>query len=94
MADQWDEGDSDNDSQSNDQSHGDVVQFSLSQSEELHSDPSYKPKKLKKSGSIIENQDFEYLTEQYSRVLVLYTGGTIGMKSNFSGKNLISLLPI
>ncbi|XP_023932690.1 L-asparaginase-like [Lingula anatina] len=41
-------------------------------------DPSYRPKKLKTTDTEVKSTDLNYKCE--SRVLVLYTGGTIGMR--------------
>lgn len=49
-------------------------------------DPSYKPKKLKFTGTSMESSDFEFDPEKETRILVLYSGGTIGMKSYDGGK--------
>ncbi len=52
-------------------------------------DPSYKHKVLKHTGSSIESEDFDQFESNYAKVLVLYTGGTIGMRSHGGGKVLI-----
>ena len=49
-------------------------------------DPSYRHKILRRSGTSIESEDFN--PEKETRVLVLYTGGTIGMKVHDGGKIL------
>lgn len=46
-------------------------------------DPSYKPKVLKKSSTSFDSDDFD--PEKETRLLVLYTGGTIGMKVHGGG---------
>ena len=57
----------------------------------FYTDPSYKRKVLKHSVSSIESEDFN--PEKESRVLVLYTGGTIGMKVHDGGETDFSLMP-
>ena len=50
-----------------------------------HVDPSYRPKLLKHSGtSLTESADWG--EGNLARLLVLYTGGTIGMRSQAGGK--------
>jgi L-asparaginase/Glu-tRNA(Gln) amidotransferase subunit D len=54
-----------------------------------HVDPSYRPKILKKSGhsfDIVTSPSAEDPYESISRILVLYCGGTIGMRSHGGGK--------
>ena len=49
-------------------------------------DPSYTPKVLKTSGnSIVKRIEFEHETNS-AKILVLYCGGTIGMRSYGGGK--------
>ena len=55
-----------------------------SSTDSVFKDPSYKQKILKLSGTSIESEDFN--PEKETRVLVLYTGGTIGMKVHDGGK--------
>ena len=47
-------------------------------------DPSYKPKVLKRSGQSIDSNEFDLHNQ--AKILVLYSGGTIGMKSHGGGK--------
>ena len=47
-------------------------------------DPSYKPKVLKRSGQSIDSNEFDLYNQ--AKILVLYSGGTIGMKSHGGGK--------
>jgi hypothetical protein len=47
-------------------------------------DPSYAPKKLRKNKSITRAESIGSLANE-SKVLVLYTGGTIGMMKNSKG---------
>ena len=47
-------------------------------------DPSYRPKVLKRSGLSIESNEFDIYNQ--AKILVLYCGGTIGMKSHGGGK--------
>ncbi|OTF78992.1 hypothetical protein BLA29_014255 [Euroglyphus maynei] len=47
-------------------------------------DPSFEPKVLRKNKSIARIESYGTLTEE-SKVLVIYTGGTIGMVKNGSG---------
>ena len=58
-----------------------------------HVDPSYKPKVLKLQGTSIDADEFSVKSKarakDYAKVLVLYTGGTIGMKSIDGGKQKI-----
>lgn len=77
MAD-YEEGDSDEYNESSDE----ASRPSLSGGDHP-ADPSYRHKKLNKSGSIIESQDYEL---NYAKILVLYTGGTIGMRSHSGGE--------
>lgn len=48
-----------------------------------HIDPSYKHKLLKPSGTSIESTEWE---QNIAKILVLYSGGTIGMRSHGGGK--------
>ena len=50
-------------------------------------DPSYRPKLLKRSGLSIESNEFDLVNQ--AKILVLYCGGTIGMKSHGGGKTLV-----
>ena len=47
-------------------------------------DPSFEPKVLRKNKSIARIESYGTLSEE-SKVLVIYTGGTIGMVKNGSG---------
>ena len=55
-----------------------------------HVDPSYKPKVLKVSGTSIGLN--EYVEKNQAKILVLYSGGTIGMRSHHGGEYLLSRL--
>ena len=51
-------------------------------------DPSYQPKILRQcssSAKTLDDLDQEYEPNPFSKILVLYTGGTIGMKSKGGG---------
>ena len=54
-------------------------------------DPSYEPKILRKNNSISRAESSGSLVDE-SKVLVLYTGGTIGMMRSFKGGIAFSFL--
>ncbi len=47
-------------------------------------DPSYRPKVLKRSGQSIDSPEFDVRNQ--AKILVLYCGGTIGMRSHGGGE--------
>ena len=53
-------------------------------------DPSYRPKVLKRSGLSIESNEFDLHNQ--AKILVLYCGGTIGMKSHGGGNYLCNIV--
>ena len=73
----------------------DSVSFQLGRLESVesgeHTDPSYRPKLLKQLGrSIDEVQHFDFLN--VAKILVLYSGGTIGMRSHSGGKDFVCFI--
>lgn len=48
-------------------------------------DDSFEPKVLRKNNSIVRTESRGSLTSKESKVLVIYTGGTIGMVKNLKG---------
>ena len=53
-----------------------------------HVDPSYEPKLLKAYNVSVDSEDIEFEASNESRILVLYTGGTIGMRVHGGGMDL------
>ena len=53
---------------------------------DIQIDPSYKPKILKHSGQSIDSPEEFTPEEKTYNVLVLYTGGTIGMRADTGGQ--------
>lgn len=56
-------------------------------------DPSFVPKTLKGRGSLQHFESSEEEEAVRSKVLVLYSGGTIGMRSHDGGKSLVLIKP-
>lgn len=48
-------------------------------------DPSYLPKVLRKLGDGVEKRSTSYLKNDESKVMVIYSGGTIGMVRDEDG---------
>ena len=69
-----------------------VVFKSGSSSSKRFRDPSYKYKLLRKSSTSLDSEEFEFDPETETRILVLYTGGTIGMKVHEGGTYIFDLL--